>query len=95
MSSAAEPSPEAGAFTALPGAAPDLRASDEERDRVAVVLADALATGRLTPEEHADRLEATYRARTRGELAPLTRDLPEPLGGTAAEAAPPHLDSRP
>ena len=95
MPPAAEPSPTARGFTALPGAAPDLRASDAERDRVAMVLADALATGRLTPEEHAERLEATYHARTRGELVPLTRDLPEPTAGTGAEAAPPQPDSPP
>lgn len=55
----------------------DLRASDEDRDRVAAVLGEALATGRLTSLEHADRLDATYSARTMGELVPLTRDLPD------------------
>lgn len=59
----------------------DLRASDQERDQTAAILADALATGRLTTDEHAERLEATYSARTRGELAPITGDLPEPAAG--------------
>ncbi|PWI42710.1 DUF1707 domain-containing protein [Streptomyces sp. ICBB 8177] len=77
----------------LPGAAPDLRASDEERDQVAGILADALATGRLAPDEHAERLEAVYAARTRGELAPLTQDLPEPAEGRTALAR--HLDAAP
>lgn len=56
---------------------PDLRASDEERDRTAAQLSGALAVGRLTSTEYADRLDATYAARTLGELAPLTRDLPD------------------
>ncbi|MFF5208062.1 DUF1707 domain-containing protein [Streptosporangium sp. NPDC000396] len=55
----------------------DLRASDADRDRVAAVLAEALATGRLTSVEHADRLEATYNSVTVGELVPITRDLPD------------------
>ncbi|MGW4794885.1 DUF1707 SHOCT-like domain-containing protein [Nonomuraea sp. NPDC004297] len=55
---------------------PALRASDTDRDRVAAVLAEALATGRLTSVEHADRLDVTYTAKTLGELVPLTRDLP-------------------
>jgi hypothetical protein len=57
-------------------AAPDLRASDADRERVAEVLRDAVAEGRLDMEEFEERLEATYKARTYAELAPLTRDLP-------------------
>ncbi|MEU9481113.1 DUF1707 domain-containing protein [Streptomyces sp. NPDC048191] len=65
-------------------ASPDLRASDADRERVADVLRDALTEGRLDMEEFEERLEAVYKARTYGELAPLTRDLP-----TAGAAAPP------
>ncbi|MER6572508.1 DUF1707 domain-containing protein [Streptomyces sp. NPDC001093] len=57
-------------------ASPDLRASDSDRERVAEVLRDALAEGRLDMAEFEERLEATYKARTYGELTPLTRDLP-------------------
>jgi hypothetical protein len=58
------------------------RAADRDRDAAAVILGEALATGRLTSEEHAERLEAVYAARTYGELEPLTRDLPrERVGG--------------
>lgn len=57
-------------------AVPDLRASDADRERVAEVLRDALAEGRLDMAEFEERLEHTYRARTYGELAPITRDLP-------------------
>jgi hypothetical protein len=52
------------------------RAADRDRDEVAVMLGEALATGRLTSEEYAERLESVYVARTYGELAPLTKDLP-------------------
>ncbi|MFD9462561.1 DUF1707 domain-containing protein [Streptomyces sp. NPDC060027] len=61
---------------------PELRASDADRERVAEQLRDALAEGRLDMEEFEERLEATYTARTYGELTPITRDLP----GTAASA---------
>ncbi|MFG2308424.1 DUF1707 domain-containing protein [Streptomyces sp. NPDC048566] len=57
---------------------PALRASDADRERVAERLRDALAEGRLDMEEFEERLEAAYTARTYGELAPITRDLPGP-----------------
>ncbi|MDF3143318.1 MULTISPECIES: DUF1707 domain-containing protein [unclassified Streptomyces] len=56
--------------------APELRASDADRERVTEILRDALAEGRLDMEEFGERLDATYQARTYGELAPITRDLP-------------------
>ncbi|MFH8972909.1 DUF1707 domain-containing protein [Streptomyces sp. NPDC017890] len=56
--------------------APELRASDADRERVAEVLRDALAEGRLDMAEFQERLDTTYSARTYGELAPITRDLP-------------------
>ncbi|MCQ4040597.1 DUF1707 domain-containing protein [Streptantibioticus rubrisoli] len=90
--SAPVPAPQPARLAKSSGAAPDLRASDEERDRVAAILADALATGRLAPEEHAERLEAVYASRTVGELAPITRDLPEPATEPAPAA---HLDAAP
>jgi hypothetical protein len=55
-----------------------LRASDTDRDQVVEVLRDALMTGRLTQDEHADRLEQTLKARTIGELEPITQDLAVP-----------------
>ncbi|MFE9998358.1 DUF1707 SHOCT-like domain-containing protein [Streptomyces avermitilis] len=54
----------------------ELRASDADRERVAEQLRDAVAEGRLDMEEFEERLEATYKARTYGELTPITRDLP-------------------
>ncbi|CAM5439752.1 DUF1707 SHOCT-like domain-containing protein [Streptomyces aurantiogriseus] len=70
-------------------AVPDLRASDTDRERVAEVLRDALAEGRLDMAEFEERLEATYQARTYGELAPITRDLP-----VSDVAAPPAVSLR-
>src|SRR4051794_40589444 len=57
---------------------PTHRASDAEREEVAERLRDAAGTGRLEPDELEERLEAAYSARTVGELATLTGDLPEP-----------------
>lgn len=53
-----------------------LRASDADRERVAAVLRDAAAEGRLDLEELTERLGAVYAARTYAELEPLTADLP-------------------
>ncbi|GAA2936309.1 hypothetical protein GCM10020221_35070 [Streptomyces thioluteus] len=53
-----------------------MRVSDAERERVAEVLRTAVAEGRLDMEEFGERLDAAYKARTRGELEPLVRDLP-------------------
>ncbi|MFD8639048.1 DUF1707 domain-containing protein [Streptomyces zaomyceticus] len=53
-----------------------LRASDADRDRIADILRDALAEGRIDAEEHSDRIDAVYRAKTVGELEPIVRDLP-------------------
>jgi hypothetical protein len=52
-----------------------LRASDADRERVAGLLGEALADGRLTADEHRERIDLLYTTRTHGELAPLTADL--------------------
>ncbi|MFI5531719.1 DUF1707 domain-containing protein [Kitasatospora sp. NPDC051853] len=61
----------------------ELRASDADRERVAELLRDAYAEGRLTVEEHSERIELAYGAKTLGDLVPLTRDLPAPAGPAA------------
>jgi hypothetical protein len=53
-----------------------LRASDADRDSAASVINHAMVEGRLTAEEHSDRLEAIYSAKTHADLAPLLDDLP-------------------
>lgn len=56
----------------------ELRASDSDRERVVDLLRDAASDGRLTLEEHTERVEQAYGARTLGELKQLTRDLVRP-----------------
>ncbi|MGW2523697.1 DUF1707 SHOCT-like domain-containing protein [Streptomyces sp. NPDC001617] len=56
--------------------ASELRASDADRDRIADILREALAEGRLTADEHAERVEGVLAAKTVGELEVFIRDLP-------------------
>jgi Domain of unknown function (DUF1707) len=70
-----------------PGAAPEVRASDADRDRVVDVLRDAAADGRLTVDEFDERMAAALSSRTLGELAPLTADLAAGPGTPARAAA--------
>jgi hypothetical protein len=56
----------------------DLRASDADRDRVLALLGEAMSDGRLTPDEHSERVQRAFSARTLGELAELTADLVVP-----------------
>jgi hypothetical protein len=58
------------------GSESSLRASDEDRERVAQELSRQAAAGRITAEELDERLNAAYAARTTGELERLTDDLP-------------------
>jgi len=60
-----------------------LRISDADRGRAASVLSDALAEGRLTADEHSQRLDAIYAAQTHADIAPIVSDLPG--AGTALE----------
>lgn len=53
-----------------------LRASDADRDRIADLLREALAEGRLTADEHAERVEGVLAAKTVGELDAFVQDLP-------------------
>jgi hypothetical protein len=64
----------------------ELRCSDADRDRIADLLRDALAEGRLTPEEHAERVEGVLSAKTVGELETFVRDLPAAQRHRAAPA---------
>lgn len=66
---------------------PEMRASDADRDLIAERLREGFAEGRLNAEEFEERLDAVYASRTRGELAPLVRDLPQP-GEQLPAAAP-------
>lgn len=76
-----------------------MRASDADRERVAGILRDAYADGRLTAVEHEERLSEVYRATTYGQLLPVMRDLPVPPGTLAVptsnglQVSPPPGDS--
>ncbi len=65
-----------------------LRISDDDRHKVADVLRQAAGEGRIDLDELDERLEATYRAKTYGELVPITADLPVAGGGPRAQPAP-------
>jgi Domain of unknown function (DUF1707)/Cell wall-active antibiotics response 4TMS YvqF len=70
-----------------------MRASDADRDRAIEILAAASAEGRLSLEEYSERSEAALAARTHGDLASLTADLPAAGPPAAAPAARPHGDA--
>jgi hypothetical protein len=61
---------------AKPPAPPGVRASDEDRERLASDLREHAVAGRLDTDELEDRLQAAYAARTTAELDELRRDLP-------------------
>src|SRR5919112_395027 len=74
-----------------PVAGGHLRASDSDRDQVASVLSTAFAEGRLSREEHDERLDQLLRAKTFDDLVGLTRDLV--VVGTAAPVTQPQATS--
>jgi len=71
------------------------RASDADREKVAGLLRDAYAEGRLSPVEHEERLSEVYRAPTYAELVPVLHDLPIPPGSFTIPGAAPLLPAVP
>jgi hypothetical protein len=67
--------------------APQMRASDADRDQVVAALSEHFQAGRLTSEELDERTGRALAARTLGELGELTAGLPAPA--RAAQAPPP------
>jgi hypothetical protein len=63
-----------------------IRVSDAERDAVVRVLGEHASVGRLTLEELEERSARALTARTRGDLAAVTRDLSAP-GDALADTA--------
>jgi Domain of unknown function (DUF1707)/Domain of unknown function (DUF4190) len=53
-----------------------MRCASADRERAVDVLKAGFAEGRLTQDEYNDRMGRAYTARTYGELAALTADLP-------------------
>jgi len=78
----------------------ELRVSDQDRDRTLELLGQHAAEGRLTLDEHEERASLVLGARTRADLAAVTRDLPalgQPSPGrapTTAGSAPPRQATR-
>jgi Domain of unknown function (DUF1707) len=56
---------------------PNLRASDADRDASADRLRQHHTDGRIDQDEFQERLDRCFAAKTVGELAELTRDLPD------------------
>jgi hypothetical protein len=63
---------------------PTLRASDADRDVVLAELGEHFQAGRLTADELEERTGQALQARTFGDLAPLTADLPSLVPPRAA-----------
>lgn len=82
---------EQGRTGAPPARADQLRIGDADRDQAATALGEHYAQGRITTEEHAERLDRIWAARTRAELGPVFADLPAPgpLAPPPAPAPPP------
>jgi hypothetical protein len=70
----------------------NLRASDADRDQVATLLSAAYAEGRLSQEEHDERLDQLMVAKTFDDLLPITHDLV--LVGPPVTVATPQTSSR-
>ena len=75
-----------------PIAGGNLRASDADRDQVATLLSTAYAEGRLSREEHDERIDQLMAAKTFADLLPITRDLV--IVGPPAPVATPQSSSR-
>jgi hypothetical protein len=65
----------------------NLRAADTDRNRVVEELREHTAAGRLTMDEFEERMQVAMSARTFGDLAKLTTDLPA-LAAPAAQDGP-------
>jgi hypothetical protein len=73
-----------------------LRVSDADRDRAIAELSGHFQAGRLTADEHEERMSRALQARTAGDLAELFTDLPgkpSAVAGSAPQPAGPALPS--
>ena len=66
---------------------PQLRASDEQRDRAAQDIREHFAAGRLDDDELDQRVQAAYSAKTQQELVRLLADLPKLPASPAQQKA--------
>ncbi|MGH3736201.1 MAG: DUF1707 SHOCT-like domain-containing protein [Micromonosporaceae bacterium] len=65
----------------------ELRAGDADRQKVADTLKQAVDEGRIGIDEYDERLGAAYAAKTYGELAAITADLPAPAPPARSQLA--------
>ncbi len=72
-----------------------LRVSDAERDVTLRMLGDHAAVGRLTLDELEERSSRALAAKTRGELATLTSDLPQEAGQQSVSGPAPARTRKP
>jgi Domain of unknown function (DUF1707)/Cell wall-active antibiotics response 4TMS YvqF len=74
-----------------------MRVSDADREQAADVLREAAGQGRISMDELDERLELAYAAKTYADLAPVTRDLPQPgsAPSPAGRAAPSRIGGTP
>jgi hypothetical protein len=63
-----------------------LRVSDADRDRALAELSEHFQAGRLTADEHEERMSLALKARTAGDLAELFTDLPRKPSAMAGPA---------
>jgi hypothetical protein len=66
----------AAGYQAQARMSPAMRAATADRERAVDVLKAGFAEGRLSQDEYNERIGRAYAARTYGELAALTADLP-------------------
>ncbi|KMS78550.1 DUF1707 SHOCT-like domain-containing protein [Prauserella rugosa] len=71
-----------------------LRASDDDRERVAQQLHKAMGDGRITMAELDERLGTVYAAKTLGELEPVLVDLPDTVSPVEGRNPPATTSSR-
>jgi hypothetical protein len=64
----------------------ELRAGDDDRERIVSALHRHAQAGRLDPVELDERVEAALNAKTFGELEELVRDLPDETSTPGARA---------
>lgn len=65
-----------------------LRIGDADREAAARELGEHFALGRISVDEHAERLEQIWAARTAADLAPAFRDLPRPQAASTRPERP-------
>jgi hypothetical protein len=67
---------------------PEIRASDDDRQRVVELLQRHTEVGRLSLDEFSDRVGDVWAARTLGDLAAVTSDLPAELARAGDDPPP-------